>query len=85
MGEIRGDAGIVLSAFLDKVDNPGHADGGEQVLVFHVVYFPPRDLVAPRRKIDSPGRTRTCDMLINSQPLYRLSYRGMRLLYSSHR
>ena len=55
MGEIRGDAGIVLSALLDKVDNPGHADGGEQVLVFRVVYFLPRDLVAPRRKIDSPG------------------------------
>ena len=27
--------------------------------------------------IGSPGRTRTCDMLINSQPLYQLSYRGI--------
>ena len=27
--------------------------------------------------IGSPGRTRTSDMLINSQPLYQLSYRGM--------
>ncbi len=25
----------------------------------------------------SPGRTRTSDQLINSQPLYQLSYRGM--------
>jgi hypothetical protein len=24
----------------------------------------------------SPGRTRTSDQLINSQPLYQLSYRG---------
>ena len=29
-----------------------------------------------RRKIGSPGRTRTSDKLINSQPLYQLSYRG---------
>ena len=29
----------------------------------------------------SPGRTRTSDMLINSQPLYQLSYRGMTLFY----
>jgi hypothetical protein len=25
----------------------------------------------------SPGRTRTSDQLVNSQPLYRLSYRGI--------
>ncbi len=25
----------------------------------------------------SPDRTRTCDLMINSHPLYRLSYRGM--------
>ena len=29
-------------------------------------------------KVGSPGRTRTYDMLINSQPLYQLSYRGLR-------
>ena len=29
-------------------------------------------------KNGSPGRTRTTDKLINSQPLYQLSYRGMR-------
>ena len=29
------------------------------------------------RKIGSPGRTRTCDLVINSHPLYRLSYRGV--------
>ena len=29
------------------------------------------------RKTGSPGRTRTSDQLINSQPLYQLSYRGM--------
>ena len=28
-------------------------------------------------KFGSPGRTRTSDQLINSQPLYQLSYRGM--------
>jgi hypothetical protein len=28
-------------------------------------------------KIGSPGRTRTCDLVINSHPLYRLSYRGV--------
>src|SRR5262245_16271373 len=27
--------------------------------------------------IGSPGRTRTSDQLVNSQPLYRLSYRGI--------
>ena len=28
------------------------------------------------RKGGSPGRTRTSDQLVNSQPLYLLSYRG---------
>ncbi len=32
-----------------------------------------------REKVGSPGRTRTCDILINSQALYRLSYRGIPL------
>ena len=27
----------------------------------------------------SPGRTRTSDQLVNSQPLYRLSYRGIQI------
>ena len=27
--------------------------------------------------VGSPGRARTCDILINSQALYRLSYRGV--------
>ena len=27
--------------------------------------------------LGSPGRTRTSDQLVNSQPLYRLSYRGI--------
>ncbi len=27
--------------------------------------------------IGSPGRTRTADQVVNSHPLYRLSYRGM--------
>ena len=31
----------------------------------------------------SPGRTRTSDQLINSQPLYQLSYRGMTLSRST--
>ena len=26
---------------------------------------------------DSPGQTRTADLVVNSHPLYRLSYRGM--------
>ena len=29
-----------------------------------------------RRDIGSPGRARTADLVINSHPLYRLSYRG---------
>jgi integrase len=29
------------------------------------------------KKVGSPGRARTCDFLINSQALYRLSYRGV--------
>ncbi len=29
-------------------------------------------------KYGSPGRARTADLMINSHPLYRLSYRGMR-------
>jgi hypothetical protein len=28
--------------------------------------------------LGSPGRARTADLMINSHPLYRLSYRGMR-------
>ena len=28
-------------------------------------------------KIGSPGRTRTSDMVVNSHPLYQLSYRGI--------
>ena len=28
------------------------------------------------RKGDAANRTRTCDMLVNSQPLYQLSYGG---------
>ena len=27
--------------------------------------------------LGSPGRARTADLMINSHPLYRLSYRGM--------
>ena len=29
-------------------------------------------------RIGSPGRARTADLVINSHPLYRLSYRGIR-------
>jgi hypothetical protein len=29
------------------------------------------------QKFGSPGRTRTADQVVNSHPLYRLSYRGM--------
>ncbi len=28
------------------------------------------------RIVDAANRTRTCDMLVNSQPLYQLSYGG---------
>ena len=28
-------------------------------------------------KVGSPGRTRTSDMVVNSHPLYQLSYRGI--------
>ena len=30
-----------------------------------------------RGKFGSPGRARTADLVINSHPLYRLSYRGI--------
>ena len=33
--------------------------------------------VLPFEARGSPGRTRTSDQLVNSQPLYRLSYRGI--------
>ena len=33
--------------------------------------------VLPFETRGSPGRTRTSDQLVNSQPLYRLSYRGI--------
>ena len=32
---------------------------------------------AVRLNLCSPGRTRTSDLVINSHPLYQLSYRGM--------
>ena len=35
--------------------------------------------VLPFVEFSSPGRTRTSDQLVNSQPLYRLSYRGIGL------
>ena len=31
----------------------------------------------PFYMIGSPGRARTADLVINSHPLYRLSYRGI--------
>ncbi|GEM_PF-1605879 len=31
---------------------------------------------------DAANRTRTCDMLVNSQPLYQLSYGGTQVLYN---
>ena len=34
----------------------------------------------PTWKAGSPGRTRTCDLAVNSRSLYQLSYRGMCLL-----
>jgi hypothetical protein len=34
--------------------------------------------------IGSPGRSRTCDILINSQALYQLSYRGTRTVILSY-
>ena len=40
---------------------------------------PARDGLEFLRGSGSPGRTRTCDILINSQALYRLSYRGIPL------
>ncbi len=33
--------------------------------------------------LGSPGRARTADLVINSHPLYRLSYRGINLINSS--
>src|SRR5262245_27451821 len=38
------------------------------------VVSPAENDLCPR---GSPGRTRTSDQLVNSQPLYRLSYRGI--------
>ena len=46
-----------------------------------LVANPPSDLVLGAEvteKVGSPGWTRTSDILINSQALYRLSYRGVR-------
>ncbi len=33
-----------------------------------------------KRKTNAANRTRTCDMLVNSQPLYQLSYGGTDVL-----
>ena len=38
---------------------------------------------APSPEVGSPGRARTCDILINSQALYRLSYRGIKQLQTA--
>lgn len=37
----------------------------------------PRVLDACYEAIGSPGRARTADLVVNSHPLYRLSYRGI--------
>ena len=34
-------------------------------------------MTPPPTRFGSPARTRTTDMLVNSQPLYRLSYWGI--------
>ncbi len=50
------------------------------------VYIHKRPILCSKKKgpingpflnIGSPGRTRTADQVVNSHPLYRLSYRGM--------
>ena len=35
----------------------------------------------PKKNIGSPGRTRTADKVVNSHPLYQLSYRGTASIY----
>ena len=40
-------------------------------------YFPVARYGKVAVLISSPGKTRTCDPLINSQLLYQLSYRGV--------
>ena len=37
-------------------------------------------MLAANLKFGSPGRTRTADQMVNSHPLYQLSYRGVLLL-----
>lgn len=35
-----------------------------------------REKITEKTKRNAANRTRTCDMLVNSQPLYQLSYGG---------
>jgi hypothetical protein len=41
--------------------------------IYYSAFYKQRNLLI----IGSPGRARTADLVINSHPLYRLSYRGV--------
>lgn len=47
-------------------------DSNPKLAVLETVVLPLHQL-----PISSPNRTRTCDILINSQTLYQLSYKGI--------
>jgi integrase len=62
-------------AAVDRLDDAEWGAGGSKMVA--VGAGTPITVRQPFEKIGSPGRARTCDILINSQALYRLSYRGV--------
>ena len=72
--------GISITAVDTKIEIPPSGPGSvDAARPQKVAWFPLREAKFPYRDIGSPGRTRTSDKLINSQPLYQLSYRGTAL------
>jgi hypothetical protein len=69
----RGD-----KAYIDRLTVARQAAGDLLVTKWASVSPPdkPEILENPVKEVGSPGWTRTSDILINSQALYRLSYRG---------
>ena len=60
---------LLLSCHIQIEKTPADGSAG----VFHI----PASLRTYVRETGSPGRTRTSDMVVNSHPLYQLSYRGI--------
>ena len=75
--KISGYANVELFPFFDDIDPPGIQICPLKVVKPDYIKSPPEQEGFLYN--GSPGRTRTADQMVNSHPLYRLSYRGVSL------